>query len=329
MTQKTGYLSNNSFLLHELEPWHPESAQRLIAIEECIASLCSEEWFKQLESSFDPQRHLPLIAQVHTDEHIEAVRAISATGRAASDAVAAVIEGVDAVFTDRVANAFCAVRPPGHHAHNSAHHDGLNQGQGFCFFNNVAIAARYAQHHYGVKNILIVDWDYHHGNGTEEYFYSDPSVFYFSSHRFGTYPGTGSPLRMGTGPGEGYTFNYPMPRPDNPYGTVEDSDLLTAIDTLADRLHTIGFTPEFVLISAGFDGLERDPLGNFSLSEELFHAITRKVMNIASRNGHDRIVSVLEGGYNPESLANAVKVHLLALAGAELPNSYQKVSRKS
>ena len=318
MGLKTGYLFNESFLEHELEPWHPESPQRLVAIERQFAASASPERFKRLEFSFDPQVHLPLIALVHTGEHIDAVRAIPTTGPAACDAIAATVKAIDAVFTGQVANAFCAVRPPGHHAHDSAHHDGMNQGQGFCFFNNVAVAARYAQQRYNIENVLIVDWDFHHGNGTEEYFYADSSVFYFSTHRFGNYPGTGSPLRTGSGSGEGYTFNYPMPRPDNPYGTVEDEHLLVALDTLSQRLENLGFNPELILISAGFDGLASDPLGNFSLSEEVFHTATIRVMEIARRHCNGRIVSVLEGGYNPECLAAAVELHLQALAGVTL-----------
>ena len=315
MHKKTGYLYNESFLLHELEPGHPESPQRLIAIDRRISMSPSTGHFIRLNSVFEPDRHLPLIAQVHTDAHSAAVREIPLTGRAACDAVAAVTAAVDAVFSGDVANAFCAVRPPGHHVHNNAHRDGINQGEGFCFFNNVAIAARYAQKRHNVEKVLIVDWDFHHGNGTEEYFYEDPSVYYFSTHRFGAYPGTGSPLRTGNGPGEGYTFNYPLPRPDNPYGTVEDDDFITAIALLAQRLDTIGFIPGLVLISAGFDGLSTDPLGSFSLSEEVFHKATETVMAIARKSCGGRIVSVLEGGYDPSGEAAAVELHMQALAG--------------
>lgn len=314
MKLKTGYFFNESFLQHELEPGHPESAERLIAINERIRSSAVAGRIEWISTSFDRNLHLPLISAVHTGSHIDEVLAIPATGRAAGDAVAAVTGAVDAVFTERIANAFCAVRPPGHHAHNDAHHDGINQGEGFCFLNNVAIAARYAQKKYHAIKVLIVDWDYHHGNGTESYFYDDPSVFYFSTHRLGAYPGTGLPTRTGSGAAEGYTFNYPLPKPEYPFGPVEDADLLFTFHVLADHLEKISFSPDLVLISAGFDSLACDPLGNFDLSEEVFHPITKLLMKIAQQMCNGRIVSVLEGGYNPLGLAIAVEAHLQALA---------------
>ena len=314
MTLKTGFFFNESFLLHELQPGHPESPERLTAITERINRSDAADCFTRCETSFDASVHTPLIAAVHSEAHIRDVLAIPATGRAAGDAVAAVIGAVDAVVAGKIANAFCAVRPPGHHAHNSAHHDGINQGQGFCFFNNVAIAARYVQRRYNTDKILIVDWDYHHGNGTESYFYDDPSVFYFSAHRFGAYPGTGLPTRTGSGAGSGYTLNYPLPRPENPFGPVDDDDLLTALRILVDRLDAISFSPDFLLISAGFDGLESDLLGNFSLSESVFRPATQLCMEIAARTCGGRIVSVLEGGYDPAGIALAVETHMKALA---------------
>jgi acetoin utilization deacetylase AcuC-like enzyme len=314
MTLKTGFFFNESFLQHELMPGHPESPERLTAIADRIGRSDAADRFTRFETLFDATAHVPLITAVHSEAHIRDVLAIPATGRAAGDAVAAVIGAVDAVVEGKIANAFCAVRPPGHHAHNSAHRDGINQGQGFCFFNNVAIAARYVQHQYHAAKILIVDWDFHHGNGTEAYFYDDPTVFYFSTHRFGAYPGTGLPTRVGSGAGSGYTLNYPLPRPDNPFGPVDDNDLLLALRFLIDRLDAISFSPDFLLISAGFDGLESDLLGNFSLTESVFDPATRLCMEIAARTCGGRIVSVLEGGYDPSGIALAVETHMKALA---------------
>jgi acetoin utilization deacetylase AcuC-like enzyme len=317
MPLKTGYLFNGSFLHHELEPGHPESAERLVAIDRQISSCPDAKMlYERLPSVFDPGTHLPLIALVHTGDHIDDVCSIPDTGRAACDAVAAVVRAVDAVFNGEVANAFCAVRPPGHHVHNNPHRDGINQGEGFCFFNNIAIAARYAQHKHDAKHILIVDWDFHHGNGTEEFFYDDPSVFYFSTHRYGNYPGSGLPLRTGCGAGTGYTFNYPLPRPGDPFSRVTDEDLIAAFTQLCQKLDALAFLPDLILISAGFDGLKSDPLGNFELSEEVFYRVTRLVMDIAQRSAGGRIVSILEGGYHPASLAAAVEQHMRALAGA-------------
>lgn len=315
MTHKTGYFFTDSFLCHELEPGHPESPERLVAINQRIRSSDAADHFRHLPFSFDREEHLPLIRYVHTQKHIDEVCAIPDTSRAACDAVAAMAAAVDNVFNGNVENAFCAVRPPGHHAHNSAHNDGINQGEGFCFFNNAAIAARYAQTKYGAEKVLIVDWDIHHGNGTESFFFDDPSVFYFSTHRYGTYPGTGIPTRTGIGPGKGFTFNYPLPRPEYPFDPVHDSDFLEALSLLEKTTSAVSFTPDFVIISAGFDGLACDLLGNFNLSEEVFYRATQMIMEIASRCCVGRIVSVLEGGYHPESMAAAVEFHMKALAG--------------
>ena len=314
MLSKTGYYFNESFLGHELEPGHPESADRLIAIDKQIRNSEAFARFKTATATFIPKAHIPLISNVHTVEHINEVLSIPTTGRAAGDAVASVIAAVDAVFSGECANAFCAVRPPGHHSYNNAHRDGINQGQGFCFFNNVAIAARYAQQKHHLKKILIVDWDFHHGNGTESYFFEDASVYYFSTHRFGTYPGTGLPTRTGSGQGEGYTFNYPLPKPGYPFDPVNDTDFLSALSLIDGCLEKVLFSPDFIFISAGFDGLYNDPLGNFSLSESVFHSATTLIMELADRFCSGHIVSVLEGGYHPESLALAVDAHMKALA---------------
>lgn len=314
MQRKTGYFFNDSFLRHELSPGHPEAPQRLIALQHRIASSPGRDSFIHLPSAFQKSIHIPQIKRVHTDEHIEEVLAIPNTGQAAGDAVAAVIAAVDVVFARTVDNAFCAVRPPGHHAHNSAHNDGRNQGQGFCFFNNVAIAARYVQKRYNARNVLIVDWDYHHGNGTESFFFEDSTVFYFSTHRLVNYPLTGYPTRRGMNDGIGYTVNRPLPRPEYPLGIVEDSQLIDAFTLLPKYLSDIDFTPDFILISAGFDGLERDPLGDFSLSEKVFYTLTNNIVQLADKYCGGKIVSVLEGGYHPESMALAVEYHLFALA---------------
>jgi acetoin utilization deacetylase AcuC-like enzyme len=315
MKLNTGYLFTESFLRHELEPGHPESPERLIAINKRIRESDAADWFMPIRFSFNADEHLSLIRAVHTQTHIDEVRAIPDTSQAACDAVAAVITAVDNVFSGTVDNAFCAVRPPGHHAHNSAHHDGINQGEGFCFFNNAAIAARYAQKKFGAEKILIADWDYHHGNGTESYFYNDPSVFYFSTHRYGTYPGTGIPTRTGNGAGKGFTLNYPLPRPGIPFDPVTDRDFLDALSILDDAMKMVAFSPDFIIISAGFDGLAKDFLGNFSLSEEVFYRATQILTEIAARFCDNHIVSVLEGGYHPASMASAVEYHMKALSG--------------
>jgi acetoin utilization deacetylase AcuC-like enzyme len=192
------------------------------------------------------------------------------------------------------------MRPPGHHALNTG------QEEGFCFFNNVAIATRYAQEVFKRQKVLIVDWDFHHGNGTEAAFYEDPTVLYFSTHYALAYPGTGHPDKEGNGPGLGFNINVHMPC------GASDDDIIDVFKTvLVPRADS--FKPDFVLISAGFDGRTKDKLGCFDISDEGFAALTRIVMDIAHAHCGDKIVSVLEGGYTPEDLAGAVHAHVSTL----------------
>jgi acetoin utilization deacetylase AcuC-like enzyme len=247
----------------------------------------------------------------HTAEYLKTVRRDVESGRrylstgdtdvtpnsweVAARAVGGVLNAVDAVLSGSARNAFCAVRPPGHHA-NAA------RGMGFCLFNNAAIAARYAQRHHGVERVVMVDWDVHHGNGTQDIFYRDPSVFFFSSHQWPLYPGTGRADETGEGPGEGSTMNFPFPAGAGRreiLGAVENHLLPAAAR----------FQPGLVLISAGFDSRVGDPLGRFTLTDEDFGDLTRAVMGI----GGGRVVSVLEGGYNLDGLASAAAAHASAL----------------
>ncbi|MBN2035952.1 MAG: histone deacetylase [Chitinispirillaceae bacterium] len=317
MPNRTGYVYDDLFLEYELEPFHPESALRLAALHAVLSESGLLEHLTSIAPLGDEEKVLRHCASVHTKEHIANVLECGATGRAALRAVAGIMAAVDAVCGKQVNNAFCALRPPGHHAHNSAHNDGICKGQGFCFFNNIAVAAKYAQAAWNMKNILIVDFDYHHGNGTEETFYSDPSVFYYSTHRLSTYPGTGHPMRKGRGPGAGYNLNIPLPLPDNPYGPVHDEHLINAFHAyLLPALEEVKFAPDMVLVSAGFDGREDDFLGDFSITDQGFAQITELTLELAGRHCDGRVVSTLEGGYNPEGLASAAIAHLKALLKA-------------
>jgi acetoin utilization deacetylase AcuC-like enzyme len=247
----------------------------------------------------------------HTAEYLKTVRRDVESGRrylstgdtditpnswdVATRAVGGVLNAVDAVLSGSARNAFCAVRPPGHHASAA-------RGMGFCLFNNAAIAARYAQRNHGVGRVLIVDWDVHHGNGTQDIFYRDASVFFFSSHQWPLYPGTGRADETGDGPGEGATMNFPFPAGAGRreiLGAVENHLLPAAAR----------FQPDLVLISAGFDSRVDDPLGRFTLTDIDFADLTRAVMGIAG----GRVVSVLEGGYNLDGLASAAAAHASAL----------------
>ncbi len=222
------------------------------------------------------------------------------TWEVAGAAAGGVLNAVDAVIEGRVRNAFCAVRPPGHHATRS-------RGMGFCVFNNVALGARYAQRRHGLERVMIVDWDVHHGNGTQEIFYEDPSVFFCSTHQWPLYPGTGRADETGAGAGAGTTMNFPLPAGS---GRAEILPLFQeALAPAADR-----FRPDLVMVSAGFDSREGDLLGRFTLSDRDFADLTREVMAIAERHAKGRLVSVLEGGYALEGLASAAVAHVAALA---------------
>jgi acetoin utilization deacetylase AcuC-like enzyme len=316
MPTRTGYVYDDIFLDHELEPFHPESPLRLAALHAMVSESGLLDRLERIPLHDDEKKVLHYIETVHTPRHIRDVMNYGTTGIVALKAVAGIMAAVDAVCGKKITNAFCALRPPGHHAHNNVNNDGAGKGEGFCFINNIAVAARYAQQEWKLKNVLIVDWDYHHGNGTEDVFYEDPTVFFFSTHRLSTYPGTGHPMRRGKGLGMGFNCNIPLPSPDNPYGMVTDEHLLDAFDNyLLPQLDEVKFVPDIVLISAGFDSREKDFLGDFSLTDDGFYRITKKVVALATKTCNGRIVSTLEGGYNPEGLASAAMAHINALLG--------------
>ena len=309
----TALIYDRSFLDHDTGD-HPETRGRLEVV---LTELAVDE-----SLSRELIRVVPLpasgedIARCHSSRLVEEIRDGAAWGLSELDAdtpicpesfavarmaVGAAIRGVDLVFGGEASNAFALVRPPGHHARPS-------RAMGFCLFNNVAVAARYAQARYGVEQVLVVDWDVHHGNGTQEIFYEDPSVFYFSTHQYPWYPGTGGRTETGRGAGEGATLNVPLaggtPAPAH---REAFRDALAAVE---DRFH-----PDLVLVSAGFDSRRGDPLGGLMLEEGDFAEMTMRVLDMADRLAAGRVVSVLEGGYNLDHLGAAVTAHVRALAG--------------
>jgi acetoin utilization deacetylase AcuC-like enzyme len=294
---------------------HPESPERLRAI---ISRLEEGGIHNRLVHIAPEPADDEWITQVHTQRYVENLKSHSpASGRVSLDpdtsmsrgslaaaylAAGGALRAADAIMAGTVDHAFCALRPPGHHAEAS-------RAMGFCLFNNVAVATRYLQRRHGVERVLIVDWDVHHGNGTQHSFYEDPTVLFFSTHQYPHYPGTGRATESGSGEGEGLTVNVPMSpgQGDEEYREVFERVLVPAADS---------FQPEFVIISAGFDAHKDDPLAGMGLTEEGYATLTGIVAGIARRHSRGRILSCLEGGYNLKALAASVERHVQALLAA-------------
>jgi acetoin utilization deacetylase AcuC-like enzyme len=309
---KTGLVYHPAYLEHDMGAGHPESPNRLRSIMQqleqsgTIARLvqvaprkAEDEWITQVHSSSylaSLNRHAPASGRVSLDPDTSmSPGSLNAAYLAAGGALAA----VDAIMANQVEHVFCAVRPPGHHAE-------AGRAMGFCLFNNVAIAARYVQKKYGLSRVLIVDWDVHHGNGTQHSFEDDPSVLFFSTHQYPHYPGTGRATESGKGVGEGFTINVPMEEGE---GDEEYHEIfLKSLVPVADK-----FKPEFVIISAGFDAHKDDPLASMGLTEAGYADLTEIVASIAKRHAKGRILSSLEGGYNLRALAASVEAHIKAL----------------
>ena len=233
--------------------------------------------------------------ELSTGDTVVSPKSLDAALRAAGQA----LNAVDAIVQKRISNAISIGRPPGHHASPV-------RGMGFCIFNTIAVAARYAQHKHGIGRVLIADWDVHHGNGTQDVFYTDGTVFFFSTHQSPWYPGTGARNERGEGAGEGMTLNCPFPAGSGRkeiLGAFQEQ-LISAADDVK---------PEFVLISAGFDSRIGDPLGQFLLTDDDFADLTRVLREIADKHAGGRLLSVLEGGYNLTGLASAMRSHVEAL----------------
>lgn len=311
----TGLVYDSSFLEHDTGPDHPERPQRLTAVTRHLEGL---PWTNVLLRSTPAAADLPWIETVHSLPYIRRAAAACLSGQRFLDcsdvaicensfATATLAAGAglglaEAMITGRITNGFALLRPPGHHAE-------AETAVGFCLFNNIAILARYLQRQHGLDKIAIVDWDVHHGNGTQHTFEEDPSVLYVSTHQYPYYPGTGSAAETGIGRGRGATLNCPMPA-----GATDSAYERVFMEAIIPKLEL--FKPEAVLISAGFDAHRDDPLGDIQLSTGCFGWMTQRLLEVADTCAGGRVISLLEGGYNLKALAACVAVHLEGLSQA-------------
>ncbi len=313
--KRTGFLYDPRYLLHDTGPYHPERAERLEAIHQGIKDAGLLGNLTQVPSRLVDMKW---VQAIHAMEYIRRFEELCLGGRRTLDAednqmcidtyetaqlaAGGVLEAARMLMTNEVDNAFCAVRPPGHHAERG-------EAMGFCYFNNVAIAARYLQMEYKVERVGIIDFDVHHGNGTQHIFEQDPTVFYYSIHQHPSfaYPGTGREFEMGSGQGYGFTKNSPVlpGSGDDEYRRLIEKDLLPAFKS---------FAPQVIVVSTGFDAHKDDDMADMRVTTEGFAWIMRTIMQLAQETADGRVLSVLEGGYAldrlPELAAGHVKTML-------------------
>ncbi|WP_186386884.1 MULTISPECIES: histone deacetylase family protein [unclassified Stappia] len=304
----TLYLHHSAYLDHLTPVGHPERPDRIRAIDRIL----EHERFQTLQRETAPMGRIQDIARVHPSSYIDMLHRMApqdglvrvdadttmspGSWEAAMRGVGGACQAVDEVMTGKVGNAFCASRPPGHHAEAA-------RAMGFCLFNNAAVAARHAQREHGADRVAIIDFDVHHGNGTQDIFWADPTVMYCSTHQMPLYPGSGAASERG----EADTIvNAPLSAGD---GGEEFREAMEV--AILPRIET--FQPDLVIISAGFDAHARDPLGGLNLVEADFAWITMRLMDIADRKCGGRVVSLLEGGYDLEGLARSAAAHIMTL----------------
>jgi acetoin utilization deacetylase AcuC-like enzyme len=316
MVFRTGYVYDERYLRHRAGDFHPERPARLEAIQQ---RLQETGLMKELLLIRPYEAPLPWVERLHDPEYIKRFKSACEKGMTmfmvpdcgicpesyeiALLAVGGVFAAIENVMNGIVQNAFCAVRPPGHHAER-------NRAMGFCFFDNVALGAVYLLEQFGLERVAIIDWDVHHGNGTQHLFEEDQRVFYLSLHEDPEfcYPGTGFYREQGKGPGKGYTLNLPLPS-----GAGDDLYLKALEKEGLPKLRE--FAPQFVLISAGFDAHQDDPLAHQNLTRKGYQAMGRHLFDLARETAGGRLISVLEGGYNLTVLADCVEDHLRLLQG--------------
>ena len=310
---KTGIVRDDRFLDHRPGAGHPESHLRLEAI---YSMLDEPEMANRFVTVPTRRARKEELLWIHSSTYVDRVAATDGrrftpldpdtaasegSYEAALRAVGGLCQAIDMVQSNTLDNAFALVRPPGHHAE-------MDRAMGFCLFNNVAVGARYAQHAHGLHRILIVDWDLHHGNGTQHAFEDDPTVLYFSTHQYPYYPGSGAYRHTGRGKGEGFTINVPLSAGHG------DGEYVGIYERILKPL-ALEFQPELILVSAGFDIYEYDPLGGMGVTPQGFAKLTNIIMDIARASCGGKLVMTLEGGYNIRGLQASVKTVLQELAG--------------
>ena len=313
--KRTGIVKDERYIEHVMDPGHPESPERLKAIYRMLEEDGMKGKFMRVKPREATREELGMI---HSASYIDLVASTAGkpqyrldmdtstcarTYEAALLAAGGFMELIKTVMEGKLDNGFALVRPPGHHAEQ-------DQAMGFCLFNNVAIGAKYAIKSFSLQRILIVDWDVHHGNGTQHSFYEDPQVLFFSIHRYGFfYPGTGAATEVGKGKGEGFNVNIPLT------AGCQDSVYATFFESILKPI-ALEYRPELVLVSAGFDTYYDDPLGGMGVTPAGFSRLTQIVLEIAEATAHGRVAMTLEGGYNISGQCESVKAVLKELAQA-------------
>jgi len=313
---RTGIVRDARFLDHITADGHPENPGRLLSIHAALEDLMNEIRLAEIKPRRAESAEIELI---HSPGYLRALAATAGKEHCALTpdtftsaksydtallAAGGMCEMIARVVSGELDNGFVLLRPPGHHAER-------NRAMGYCLVNNIALGARFARRYLGMKRILIVDWDVHHGNGTQHIFEDDPSVLFFSVHQYPHFPGTGVFTEIGRGPGEGYTVNIPLPK------GLGDSEYLTIFETLLNPL-ALEFEPDLILVSAGFDTHREDPLGGMRMTPLGFAALTRSLMRIADRCCRGRLVLGLEGGYQVSVLGDCVRAVICELSGLSL-----------
>lgn len=327
MESRTAILKDDIYLQHKTGDFHPESHHRLEVVYEMLQDEDMQNTFRVLSPRPATREELLLN---HSSSYIDRVASTAGCSSCNLDpdtttsaksweaslmAVGAVLVAVDQVMEGEMANAFALVRPPGHHAES-------NKAKGFCLFNNIAIAAHYARQQYLLDRILIVDWDLHHGNGTQNAFYEDPHVLYFSTHQYPYYPGSGCFDEDGRGNGKGFNINVPLP------GGQGDQDFAAIFKEILRPIAS-QFNPQLILVSAGYDIYSQDPLGAMDVTPDGFAALTSLVMGMAKSSCQGRVIITLEGGYHLDGLRNSVKATIKELRGDSVGNGFKKEGKVS